>query len=156
MEEITYLDIVDLDESVGNRLVTESGKDSKRFWNCPHHIVEKVIKIIDEQIDIQKYQEEPKALQKAKNDIKSLEIVMSNGRQFLFHVPDLFVDVHGEDGGAGVEDGGEGGHEGGQHDRQHEAAHAHRHLLVHQLGGPAINDVNTLGGSKVQGDHSAW
>ena len=74
MEEITYLDIVDLDESVGNKLVTESGKDSKKFWNCPHHIVEKVIKIIDEQIDIQKYQEEPKALQKAKNDIKTLEI----------------------------------------------------------------------------------
>ena len=74
MEEITYLDIVDLDESVGNKLVTESGKDSKQFWKCPHHIVEKVIKIIDEQINIQKYQEEPKALQKAKNDIKSLEI----------------------------------------------------------------------------------
>ena len=66
--------------------------------------------------------------------------------------PDPGVDVHGEDGGAGVEDGGEGGHEGGQHDRQHEAAHAHRHLLVHQLdGGPAINDVNTLGGSKEVG-----
>ena len=73
MEEFTYLDIVDLDESIGNKLVTEFGIDSKKFYKCPHHIVEKVIKIIDDQIGRQKYNEEPKALQEAKNDIKSLE-----------------------------------------------------------------------------------
>ena len=73
MEEFTYLNIVDLDESRGNKLVTESGPDSRTFYSCPHHIVGKVVGIIDEQINLQKYQEEPKALQKAKNDIKSLE-----------------------------------------------------------------------------------
>ena len=73
MEEFTYLSIVDLDESHGNKLVTESGSDSKTFYTCPHHIVEKVARIIDEQINLQKYQEEPKALQKAKDDIKTLE-----------------------------------------------------------------------------------
>ena len=74
MEEFTYLEIVDLDESVGNKLVTESGLDSKTINKCPHHIVEKVIKIIGEQIDRQKYHQQPKALQKARNEIKALEL----------------------------------------------------------------------------------
>ena len=43
------------------------------------------------------------------------------------------VDVHGEDGGGGVEDGGEGGHEGGQHHRQHHAPGSSGHQLRDQL-----------------------
>lgn len=31
-------------------------------------------------------------------------------------LPDLGVDVHGEEGASTVEDGGQGAHEGGQHD----------------------------------------
>ena len=41
-------------------------------------------------------------------------------------IPDLFVDVHGENGGARVEDGGEGGHEGGEHDGEEESPQSHR------------------------------
>ena len=48
-------------------------------------------------------------------------------------IPDLLVDVHGEYGGAGVEDGCEGGHEGGEHDGEQESPQSHRQCLVHQL-----------------------
>ena len=72
VEEFTYLEIVDLDESSSNKLVTQSSTDSKTFYKCPHHIVEKVIKIVDEQIKRQKYQEEPKALQNADVNLKSI------------------------------------------------------------------------------------
>lgn len=37
-------------------------------------------------------------------------------------LPDLGVDVHGEEGAGAVEDGGQGAHERGQHDRQHQAS----------------------------------
>ena len=40
------------------------------------------------------------------------------------------VDVHGEDGGGGVEDGGEGGHQGGQHHRHHGAPHPNLSICV--------------------------
>lgn len=37
-------------------------------------------------------------------------------------LPDLGVDVHGEEGAGTVEDGGQRAHERGQHDRQHQAS----------------------------------
>ena len=72
MEEFTYLDIVDLDESCANRLVTESATGSKTLSKCPHHIVKKVVKIVGERIVLYRYEEEPKALQKPSEDLKSL------------------------------------------------------------------------------------
>ena len=36
-------------------------------------------------------------------------------------LPNLGVEVHGEEGAGAVEDGGQGTHEGSQHDRQHQA-----------------------------------
>ena len=72
MEEFTYLEIVDLDESRANRLVTQTIPDTKSFCKCPHHIVEKVIKIVDEQVQRHRKQEEPKLLQKTNDNFKML------------------------------------------------------------------------------------
>ena len=72
LEEFTYLEIVDLDESNANRLVTKTIPDTNAFFKCPHHIVEKVIKIVGEQVHLQQRQEEPKALQKANDNFKIL------------------------------------------------------------------------------------
>ena len=66
------MDIVDLDESCSNKLVTKTFPDTKAFFKCPHCIVEKVIKIVDEQVQRQKYQEEPKILQKANDNLEIL------------------------------------------------------------------------------------
>ena len=41
----------------------------------------------------------------------------------LLLAADPWVDVHGEDGGGGVEDGGEGGHQGRKHHCHHGTAH---------------------------------
>ena len=73
MEEFSYINIVDLDESPGNKLVTESMAGNRKFCKCPHNLVEKVITIIDEQNLRQKYQEEPKALRKADEEVKGLK-----------------------------------------------------------------------------------
>lgn len=60
-------------------------------------------------------------------------------------LPDFGVDVHCEDGGAGVEDGRERGHEGRKHDREHEAPQSHRHLLVHlRVPNQLMNDTPKL------------
>ena len=73
MEEFTYLEIVDLDESSANKLVTKNTSDStKSFCKCPHHIVEKVIKIVEEQVQRKQRQEEPKLLQRADDHFKIL------------------------------------------------------------------------------------
>ena len=72
VEEYTYLDIVDMDESFANKIVTRTLPDTKVFLKCPHHIVEKVIKIVSEQVRRKKYQEEPKALQKVTDNFKIL------------------------------------------------------------------------------------
>ena len=55
---------------------------------------------------------------------------------------DSAPDVHGEDGGRGVEDGGEGGDEGGHHDGQHQASQPRRHQLQHQ---GRVGDVGAPG-----------
>ena len=73
MEEFTYINIVDLDESPGNKLVTESMAGNRNFCKCPHNLVEKVIRIIDEQNLRHKYQEEPKALRKSNEELKGLK-----------------------------------------------------------------------------------
>ena len=39
-------------------------------------------------------------------------------------LPDKFPDVHGENGGGGVEDRGQGGHQGSQHHGQHQTTSA--------------------------------
>ena len=73
MEEFSYINIVDLDESPENKLVTESMAGNRKFCKCPHNLVEKVIRIIDEQNLRQKYQEEPKALRKSNEELKNLK-----------------------------------------------------------------------------------
>ena len=44
--DVTYLDLVDLDENPNNKLVQECFPDRKFTNVCPHHIVTNVARII--------------------------------------------------------------------------------------------------------------
>ena len=69
----------------------------------------------------------------------------ANEEQFLGGrlLPELPVEIHGEEGRARVEDGGQVGHERGQHHGDHDPAHPLGHDAQHELG---VGDVGAADG----------
>ena len=74
MKEITYIKLVDLDQSTCNKIVIERSSDEyMKFFECPHHIIVGVLKVVSEFIRQARYDEELAALQKSVDTGKVLE-----------------------------------------------------------------------------------
>jgi hypothetical protein len=74
MKELTFIKLVDLDKSPCNKIVVEKSlNEDIKFFECPHHIVVGVIRIVSEVIRQARFEEEPAALQKSVDTVKVLE-----------------------------------------------------------------------------------
>ena len=74
MKELTFIKLVDLDKSPCNKIVREKSLgDDIKFFECPHHIIVGVIRVISEFIRQAKFDEEPAVLQKPVDTVKVLE-----------------------------------------------------------------------------------
>ena len=68
MQEFTYITLADLDRSGSNRVVTEIPSEGYlKCFECPHHVIVKVIKIFREVIEQHKLRTGPAVLQNANN-----------------------------------------------------------------------------------------
>ena len=66
MKDITYIKVADLDKSTSNKVIMEdSTQGSSGGFECPHHIIVGVIKVIEEFIRQARFSEDPAVLQKA-------------------------------------------------------------------------------------------
>ena len=72
MRDLIYIRLVDLDKSMSNKIVIEESTKSKSF-ECPHHIIVGIIKIVGEFIKQRKNNEEPSILQKKVDTEQLLE-----------------------------------------------------------------------------------
>ena len=72
MRDLIYIRLVDLDKSMSNKIVIEESTKSKSF-ECPHHIIVGMIKIVGEFIKQRKNNEEPSILQKKVDTEQLLE-----------------------------------------------------------------------------------
>ena len=74
MKDLTYIKLADLDKSTCNKIVIEHPSVGfQRFFECPHHIIVNVIKIVGEVIKQKRLNEGPPALQQANDTQKILE-----------------------------------------------------------------------------------
>ena len=73
MRDLIYIRLVDLDKSTSNKIVIEESTKSNSF-ECPHHIIVGMIKIVGEFIKQRKNNEEPSILQKKVDTEQLLEI----------------------------------------------------------------------------------
>ena len=65
MKDLTYIKLVDLDKSTCNKIVLEqSSENCVRAFECPHHIIVNLIKIIGEVIRQSRANEDPAELLK--------------------------------------------------------------------------------------------
>ena len=71
VKELFFVKIVDLDQSPCNKIVRECSPDKPRSWECPHHIVTSIIKIVHEELRRIKLDEESPALQQ-RTDMQKL------------------------------------------------------------------------------------
>ena len=75
MKHIVYTKIVDLDKSPCNQIVLENSEISNQeSFECPHHIIVGLIKIVGEIVRLQLNDEEPEVLQKKADPEKLLEV----------------------------------------------------------------------------------
>ena len=75
MKHIVYTKIVDLDKSPCNQIVLENSElNDQQSFECPHHIIVGLIKIVGEMVRLQINDEEPEVLQKKTDTEKLLEI----------------------------------------------------------------------------------
>ena len=74
MKHVQMIKLVDLDNSPCNRIVLENCEESKvDSFQCPHHIIVGLIKIVGEIVRLERNNEEPEVLQKATDTMKVLE-----------------------------------------------------------------------------------
>lgn len=75
MKDITYIKIVDFDRSAANKIVMEYSRpeENGKPFECPHHIIVGVIKVVGEFIRQARFREDPAALQKPIDTTKLLE-----------------------------------------------------------------------------------
>ena len=74
MKHIVMIKLVDLDNSPCNRIVFENCEEGKGdSFQCPHHIIVGLIKIVGEIVRLSRSNEEPEILQKATDTVKLLE-----------------------------------------------------------------------------------
>ena len=74
MKELTFIKLVDLDKSTCNKIVREKSlEDDIKYFECPHHIIVGVIRIVSEFIRQARFEEEPAVLQKPVDTVKVLE-----------------------------------------------------------------------------------
>ena len=75
MKDITYIKIVDYDRSTANKIVMEYSQPegNGKTFECPHHIIVGVIKVVGEFIRQARFREDPPALQKPTDTKKLLE-----------------------------------------------------------------------------------
>ena len=75
MKHIVYAMIVDLDRSPCNQIVLENSElNDQKSFECPHHIIVGLIKIVGEMVRLQINDEEPEILQKKTDNEKLLEV----------------------------------------------------------------------------------
>ena len=75
MKHIVYTKIVDLDKSPCNQIVLENSElNDQESFECPHHIIVGLIKIVGEMVRLAINDEEPEVLQKKNDTEKLLEI----------------------------------------------------------------------------------
>ena len=75
MKHIVYTKIVDLDKSPCNQIVLENSElNDQKSFECPHHIIVGLIKIVGEIVRLQINDEEPEVLQKKIDTEKLLDV----------------------------------------------------------------------------------
>ena len=74
MKNIIRIKLVDLDSSPCNRIVLEKCEENtQETFECPHHIIVGLIKIVGELVRLARTNEEPEILQQATDTVKLLE-----------------------------------------------------------------------------------
>ena len=74
MKNIIRIKLVDLDSSPCNRIVLEDCEENNQeTFECPHHIIVGLIKIVGEVVRLARTNEEPEILQQATDTAKLLE-----------------------------------------------------------------------------------
>ena len=74
MKNIIRIKLVDLDSSPCNRIVLEDCEENNQeSFECPHHIIAGLIKIVGEVVRLARTSEEPEILQQATDTVKLLE-----------------------------------------------------------------------------------
>ena len=75
MKHIIYIKVVDLDKSPCNQIVLENSQQNDfKSFECPHHIIVGLIKIVGEIVRLQINDEEPAVLQKTTDTERLLEV----------------------------------------------------------------------------------
>ena len=91
MKNIILVKVVDLDKSPCNKIVIDNGEENDiKSFECPHHIVMGLIKIVGEIVQRARYNEEPEILQNKTNTESLLE---AHHKEFMKELQEIKEEI---------------------------------------------------------------
>ena len=91
MKHIVYTKLVDLDKSPCNQIVLENSElNNQESFECPHHIIVGLIKIVGEMVRLKINDEEPEVLQK-KNDTE--KVLEAHHKEFMKELREIKKEI---------------------------------------------------------------